>query len=120
MSEPYDDKMEDPPMYRIGRQVHDHDVRIRFLERDFAELTLEFKEIKKALAEMSLALNTIAKDMKDHVCLVEANIRNEFLRHEKTEMAGQGRVLRYLVALMLTAIGSALYLVAQQVLTHTL
>ena len=90
----------DDAAYRIGRQVHDHEARIRLLERDYSDT-------RSTLDAMTTSINGLIHDFDNRLSDTERRIRDAFTTHEKTELLNQTRIMTYLISILLTIIGSA-------------
>lgn len=107
--------MHDHPLYRIGSQVHDHEVRIRMLERDYAEI----KEIKQDVKALQLDVGSMKASVTALPGQLETMLRAETGRHESTEAKQQARIMSVLLTMAATVIGSAIYLGAQHLLERS-
>lgn len=106
----------DFPSYRIGAQVHDHEARIRLLERDVLDLLKDFDEIKTSIKEMQTSLEYYSKRMEEQMVSVSDKIRLELTKHENAEMANQNKIMRYLFGIIISAIGGVSLLLLQHLL----
>lgn len=103
------EKDEDFPSYRIGAQVHDHEARIRLLERDS-------EDIKKTLSDLTLTLESFIKNIESKFIKIGVDVHNDLAAHEKAEFINQQRIMTYLIYLLLSVLGAGLYLILQQLL----
>lgn len=106
----------DFPSYRIGAQVHDHEARIRLLERDVLDLVKDFDEIKTSIKEMQMSLEYYSKRMEEQMVAVSAKIRLEMANHESAEMANQNKIMRYLFGILISGGGGVALLLLQHFL----
>jgi hypothetical protein len=97
----------DFPSYRIGAQVHDHEARIRLLERDSAD-------IKKTLDAMNKTIETFAKSIDAKFNQFELHIHNDLMLHEKAEFLNQKKIMGYLISILLSVAGAGAYLIIEQ------
>ena len=104
--------MHDHPLYRIGTQVHDHEVRIRMLERDYAEI----KEIKQDVKALQLDVGSMKQSVAALPGQLGAMLNAALSQHEVVEAKQQSRIMWVLLSLTLAIIGSAAYLVVQHLL----
>lgn len=99
----------DFPSYRIGAQVHDHEARIRLLERDSAD-------IKRTLESMNDTIGNLVRNMDAKFMTVESHIRDDLAAHTADEAKNQTKILLYLVGILLSIVGSGLYSIASKVI----
>ncbi|MCK7579306.1 MAG: hypothetical protein MZV65_28620 [Chromatiales bacterium] len=90
----------------------DHEVRIRILERDYAEI----KEIRRDVKTLQLDVGSLKSNVMALPAQIETMLRSEIRQHESTEAKQQSRLMWALLSMAVTVIGSALYLVAQHIL----
>lgn len=100
---------DDSPYYRIGNQVHDHEARIRLLERDSADT-------KKTLDNMSDTLETFAKEFNCKFNESINNIQADLKKHETHELQNQTKIMGYLIVTLLSVLGSGAYIILQSLL----
>lgn len=99
----------DFPSYRIGAQVHDHEARIRLLERDSAD-------IKRTLESMKDTIDNLGRDMDTKFALTESHIRADLSAHTQDEYKNQAKIMAYLITILLSVIGSGAYVILQKVM----
>lgn len=92
---------------QLWGQIHQHDGRLRQVERDCRDLRL-------ALAEMNVSLAVAVQTMKEQAERFDAKLTEQFLRHEAREAAMQIRIMIYGVGLLIPAMGA----LAWYVLSH--
>lgn len=114
--------MDDDAIHRIGGQVREHDVqlkqhndRIHTLERDFMELTKDFREVQASLTKMELMLHTLSKDMTGLVIQMEQNIKLALTTHENKEFMNQRGMTVWLATTLITVLGAVGWAVFQRV-----
>lgn len=104
------------PSYRIGTQVHEHEARIRLLERDSAD-------VKKTLDEMNKTIENFAREIESKLHRIESHIHEDLALHEKEEMQNQAKIMKYLISILisivLSVLGSGLYMMFSQVMKVT-
>lgn len=100
---------EEFPAYRIGNQVHDHEARIRLLERDSAD-------IKKTLDSMSATLEKFAKEFNCKFSESIISIQADLKKHETYELQNQTKIMAYLIVTLLSILGSGAYIILQSML----
>lgn len=96
----------DSPAYRIGAQVHDHEARIRLLERDSAD-------IKKTLDAMNYTIENFVVSINTKFAQMELHIHDALMKHELAEFANQKKIMASLFTILLSVIGSCAYLIIQ-------
>lgn len=100
--------------HNTGNRVWDHEVRIRILERDYAEI----KEIRNDVKAMQLELASVKSVMQELPAHVEIAVDSAISAHEKVEMDNQNKIMRSITMLVLTILGSVLYLVGEKAMEH--
>lgn len=97
----------------------DHEVRIRILERDYAEIK-EIREDVKTLqvdvGSLKSSITELPEQLRSHF---KYELRSELGAHEINEARNQSRILWAILGLALTIIGSAAYLITEQVVEKT-
>ena len=97
-------------------QVHDHETRIRLLERDYAEikeLRADVKHVQLDMGVLKLGVQALPGQIKEVVSVAIS-------RHEGVEAATQNRLIWRVLGITLSVIGAALYVVFQYVVTRVL
>jgi hypothetical protein len=107
---------------RIGREVREHettlklhDERLRGLERDFMEMSKDFKEVQAALTKMEVLILTLNRDVTAGIHVIEKNIRLAISEHEGKEFLNQRHVTLWLASTLLAIVGAIAWFVFERV-----
>jgi hypothetical protein len=93
----------------------DHEVRIRILERDYAEIKEirgDVKTLQLDVSGLKSSISALPEQLREHF---KAELKSELGAHEINEARYQSKILWAVLALALSVIGSAMYLAAEQV-----
>lgn len=108
--------IEKPESPTLAMQVHDHETRIKLLERDYAEI----KELRTDVKHLQLDLSAVKIGIIALPDQLKSTVRAEIQRHEGVEAAAQNRLIWRVLGITLSVIGAALYVVFQHVVTKVL
>jgi aspartate ammonia-lyase len=98
--------------HNTGNRVWDHEVRIRILERDYAEI----KEIREDVKSIQLELTAVKTTMQSLPEFIGKTINAEISSHERFETENQNKIMRYIIGLILAVLGAVLYLASEKAL----
>lgn len=84
--------------YRIGSQVHDHEARIRLLERESVVLSESVKQIRASLDEIMDRIAGIDRHLQEHV-------EQENKDRAKLIAASVGQFLTVIVGVIMVSLG---------------
>ena len=102
------------PLYRIGAQVQNHELRITILERDYAEI----KEIKSDVKALFTKVGSLENSVSALPEQLKIHFSNELRGHEAKEARNQSHILWAILMLALSIIGGVGYLGLEYGLTR--
>lgn len=116
-------------MNEIEDRLDNHETRLALVEReitlltrDFTTMMSELKLLQAALAEVKINQTTLAREMIDHVKIVESNvsrtITQELSSHECREFDNYKTVLAWVISLLVAGLGAMIYLFFEAVAKH--
>jgi len=94
------------PMYRLGTQVHDHEARIRLLERDSAD-------IKKTLEVLSDTISDLSCTLETKLNVLGSGFHTALTQHTKEEFLNLIKIMAYFITALLAILGSGVYLLLE-------